>query len=279
MQVFNRRAVRRNRARARAGYEFLHAQGLRILSERLDDVRRIFPRALQIGTRGGVITHPKIEKLFTMDWCGADVAADSENLPFADGSLDLILSVFDLHTVNDVPGALVQMQRALRPDGLMLAAFPGGDSLHELRESLMQAEMALRGGVAPRVAPFADKQAAGALMQRGRFALPVVDSERVTVTYDHPLTLMRELRWMGEGNAIAARDKRNPGKALFAAAADHYIRHHSDPDGRVRAGFEILVLTGWAPHASQPQPLPRGTGKIALADALGTVEHGTGDKP
>jgi hypothetical protein len=171
------------------------------------------------------------------------------------------------------------MRRILKPDGLMMAAFPGGETLYELRESLMHAEMALAGGVSPRVAPFADKQQAGALMQRAQFALPVVDSERITVTYAHPFKLLHELRLMGEGNALAARNRRIPPKALFAAAADYYIKNFSDPDGRIRATFDIIYLTGWAPHESQQQALKPGSGKISLAEALETTEHSTGERP
>lgn len=280
MLVFDRAHVRRHRARARPENDFLFRHALHIVAERLSDVRRDFPRALQIGARPGCrLSAPQIGRLTTMDWQDADVTADGELLPFAPASFDLIVSCFDLHLVNDVPGALAQIKRALKPDGLFIAAFPGGATLSELRDSMMQAEMTVRGGVSPRVAPFADKQDAGALMQRAQFALPVVDSERVVVTYDHPLKLMHELRFMGEGNAVAARARSVPPRALFAAAADHYARHYSDPDGRARATFEIIVMTGWAPHESQQKPLRPGSGKIALADALGTVEHGAGETP
>lgn len=279
-KVFDRAHVRRHRARAHADCDFLFRYALNSLGERLLDVRRDFPRALQIGVRPGcTLVTPRIGRLFTMDWQDGEVTGDEEFLPFAPGTFDLALSCFSLHTVNDVPGALAQLKRTLNPDGLFLAAFPGGDTLIELRESMMQAEMQICGGVSPRVAPFADKQAAGALMQRVQFALPVVDSERIVVTYDHPLKLMRELRMMGESNAVDARRRTIPPRELFAAASDYYIKNFSDPDGRVRATFEIIVLTGWAPHASQQQPLRPGSGKIALADALGTVEQGTGDRP
>lgn len=280
MQVFDRAHVRRHRARAHADSDFLFRYALNSLGERLLDVRRDFPRALQIGVRPGcTLATPRIGRLTTMDWQDAEVTGDEEFLPFAAGSFDLAVSCFGLHTVNDVPGALAQIKRSLKPDGLFLAAFPGGETLTELRESMMQAEMTLSGGVSPRVAPFADKQDAGALMQRAQFALPVVDSERIVVTHDHPLKLMHELRMMGEANAVNARRRTIPPRTLFAAASDYYIKNFSDPDGRVRATFEIIVLTGWAPHASQQQPLRPGSGKIALADALGTAEHGAGENP
>lgn len=280
--IFDRARVRRNRAAMAGGMGFLADHAAMLLAERLDDVRREFPLALQIGARdenGAMARHPKIGRLVRADLHGGDLAMDEELLPFAPASFDLVLSPFALHTVNDVPGALIQIRRALRPDGLFLAAFPGGETLFELRESLMQAEMSLRGGVSPRLYPFMDKPQAGALMQRAHFALPVVDSERVTVTYDDPLKLLRELRLMGEGAAVAARSRAVPPRRLFAAAADYYRRHFSDPDGRVRATFEFITLTGWAPHESQQQPLKPGSGKISLADALGTHEQGTGEKP
>lgn len=280
MQVFDRAHVRRHRARARPESDFMFRRTLDIVAERLGDVRRDFPRALQIGCRPGCrLAGPRIGRLITMDWQDADIAGDEEFLPFAPESFDLVVSCFGLHTVNDIPGALAQIRRALKPDGLFIGAFPGGETLTELRASMMQAEMAVRDGVSPRVAPFADKQDAGALMQRAQFALPVVDSERFVVTYDHPLQLMRELRAMGEGNAVAARPRHTTPRALFAAASEYYMKHFSDPDGRVRATFEVIVLTGWAPHESQPKALRPGSGKIALADALGTVEQGAGEKP
>jgi SAM-dependent methyltransferase len=280
MQVFDRAHVRRHRARAHADCDFLFRYALNSIGERLLDVRREFPLALQTGTRPGLtLATPRIARLVTMDWQDAEIAGDDEFLPFAAGTFDLIASCFNLHNVNDVPGALAQAKRALKPDGLFIAAFLGGETLRELRESMMQAEMQVSGGVSPRVAPFADKQDAGALMQRAQFALPVVDSERIVVTYDHPLKLMRELRLMGEANAVSARSRRIPPRELFAAASDYYIKNFSDPDGRVRATFEIIVMTGWSPHESQQQPLRPGSGKIALADALGTVEQGAGEKP
>lgn len=278
MRVFDRKAVRRNRAQADrpdapdCDFLFAHMQGA--VRERLADVRRVFPRALQHGVRARHAPDygDKAGRLFTMDWDAAQVVADGEFLPFAPQSFDLVTDIFTLHAVNDVPGALAQKLRLLKPDGLFLAAFPGGESLYELRESLMQAEMAVDGGVSPRIFPFIEKQQAGALMQRAQFALPVVDSERVIVTYDHPLKLMRELRMMGEGNAIAERRNRFSSRALFAAACDYYFRHFSEPDGRIRATFEIIYLTGWAPHESQQKPLPRGSGKISLAAALADGE-------
>lgn len=281
MKIIDRHSVRRNRARARDEYAFLYAHILRGMSERLLDIKRDFPRALQIGVRPGyeLDHHGKIDKLITMDWADADICGDEEFLPCAPESFDLIVNIFSLHNINDVPGALIQMRRALKPDGLMIAAFPGGDTLTELRESLMQAELHLKGGASPRIAPFADKQQAGALLQRAQYALPVVDSEYVTVTYDHPLKLMRELRYMGEGNSLVARSRHFAPRALFAAASAYYQQHFSDPDGRIRARFEIIFMTGWAPHESQQKPLPRGSGKISLADALQTTEYGTGEKP
>lgn len=278
MQVFDRQRLRMNQRRARAGHDFLHAHAARSISERLLDINRRFDRAVVIGADLPINTE-KIGTAWRMGSTDAAIMGDEEFLPFAPASLDLAVSIMSLHKVNDVPGALLQARRALKPDGLFMAAFAGGETLYELRESLMQAEISLRGGTSPRVFPFMHKPDAGALMQRAQFALPVVDSERIVATYGDPLKLMHDLRYMGEGNAIAARDHRPPGKALFAAARDYYRQRFSEPDGTVRATFEIIYMTGWAPHESQQKPLPRGSGKIALADALGTVEQGSGERP
>lgn len=280
--IFDRARVCRNRAAMRGDMGFLADHAAKILAERLSDVTRRFPRALQIGARCNpaiLKDTGKTDQTIIADMHGGDVRIDEEFLPFAAQSFDLILSPFSLHTVNDVPGALIQIKRALRADGLFLAAFPGGETLFELRESLMMAEINLRGGASPRLYPFMDKPQTGALLQRAHFSLPVVDSEIVTVTYDDPMKLLRELRLMGEGSAITARSRSIPPKALFDNATAHYRRHFSDPDGRVRATFEFIIMTGWSPHESQQKPLKPGSGKISLATALGTDEHGTGEHP
>jgi SAM-dependent methyltransferase len=180
----------------------------------------------------------------------------------------LVLSVLALHEVNDVPGILIQMRRILKPDGLMLAVMPGGDTLTELRQSLTQAESELYSGASPRVLPFADVRTAGALLQRTGYALPVTDAETLTVRYDHLFALMRDLRGMGTQNALHARPRKPVGRRFFQRAAEIYASDFSDPDGRIRATFSFISLSGWAPHESQQKPLKPGSGKVSLASIL-----------
>jgi SAM-dependent methyltransferase len=285
IKIFDRAAVRRNRNRAAArfaAHDFLFQWTVRQLHDRLGDVRRDFPLALQIGARGDCAA-PQIGRLIRLD-LGENllgpggIQGDEEALPFAAGSFDLVLSPLSLHTVNDLPGALVQIRRALRPDGLFMGAMLGGETLHELRQCLMQAEMSVRNGASPRVAPFADKQQMGSLMQRGGFALPVVDSEIVTVTYENPFRLMRDLRFMGEGNAVAERSRAPLPRAMLQEAARLYAQNFAEPGGRIAATFEIIFLIGWAPHESQQKPLRPGSAEKSLAEALGATETSAGEK-
>lgn len=220
---------------------------MRQIQDRLRDIKRDFPRAVHLSDQDNF---------------------DEEFLPFKSQSLDVLTSNLRLHAVNDLPGALTQIRQALKPDGFFLAAMFGGETLYELRESLTHAELAIKGGVSPRVFPFADKQQMGALLQRAGFALPVVDSDILTVTYENMFALMHDLRGMGEGNMIAARDKRNPGKRLFMEAARYYDEHFKEPDGRIRASFEIIFLAGWAPHESQQKPLKPGSADTSLTEVL-----------
>jgi len=199
---------------------------------------------------------------------GPRVAADAEALPFADGCFDAVLSNMDLHGVNDLPGTLVQIRRMLKPDGLFLAVLPGGATLHELRRALAEAEEAVEGGVSPRVAPFADVRDAGNLLQRAGFALPVADSETLTVSYADPLRLMADLRGKGESNAVAARRRQPLRRGTLLAAAARYRDLFAGADGRVPATFELVTLTAWAPHPSQQKPLAPGSGTVSLGDAL-----------
>lgn len=280
--IFDRARVRENRDRAAShrGHDFLHRWVRESLYARLDDIRRDFDTALCIGAGGasGFPKHAKIGKLIHTDISGkllrhADgpcFQSDEEQLPVADGTLDLVLSPLSLHTTNDLPGALVQIRRALRPDGFFLGAMLGGETLHELRDAMHTAELAVRDGVSPRVAPFADKPQAGALLQRAGFSLPVIDSDVVTVTYGDVFALMRDLRLMGEGNALIRRDKTIPPRSLFAETAGIYAQRYADPDGRIRASFEIIFLSGWAPHESQQKPSLRGSATHSLADFLET---------
>ncbi|NCC21744.1 MAG: SAM-dependent methyltransferase [Alphaproteobacteria bacterium] len=274
-RIFDRRDIRRFRNRSRndfARYDFLVQNSAQSLSDRLCDIRRQFDTAAIDGPCP--FTHPSIRRSYHIgENAPCDIVADNEVLPFAGHSLNLFASILTLHTANDLPGALVQIRRSLTPDGLFLAALFGGETLFELRDAMTRAELATRGGVSPRVFPFADKQQMGSLLQRAGFALPVVDSDLITVTYRDLRALMHDLRGMGQSNAIAARDRRNPGKALFTEAERIYRKAHADEDGRLRATFEIIYLIGWAPHESQQKPLRPGSATARLADALGTNEH------
>jgi SAM-dependent methyltransferase len=207
------------------------------------------------------------------------VVTDEERLPFRDASLDLVVSGLALQFVNDLPGALVQIRRALKPDGLFLAALAGGDTLVELRQAFAAAEAEIEGGASPRVAPFADVRAMGALLQRAGFALPVTDVDRVCVRYDSPVRLMHDLRRMGATNVLAERRRNGLRRATLARLVEGYAERFADPDGRVRASFDIIWLSGWAPHPSQQQPLRPGSARARLADALGTREWSAGEKP
>lgn len=277
--IFDRAALRANRRRANVKFKdhaFLHEWANARLKERLDDVRREFDLGAHFGAPP--FAHAKAKNIYHFDFLNADALADPELPPLADNSLDLITSSMALHTVNDLPGALIQMKRALKPDGLFLAAMAGGETLHELRYALNEAELSLKNGVSPRVFPFADKPQMGSLLQRAGFALPVVDSEIVTVTYENMFALLKDLRGMGQGNAITERSRAPAGRALFLKAAEIYQSKFADKDGRVRASFEIIFLAGWSPHASQQQPLRPGSAQLRLADALDTIEIKAGAK-
>src|SRR5262245_14807744 len=297
MNVFDRRLVRRHRDRAAVRlqeHDFLFREVAERLVDRLDDVTRKFPRALDLGCHGGEIAaalrgRGGIETLVQCDLSSAmalraaangrpTVTADEEVLPFAPESLDLVVSNLSLHWVNDLPGCLLQIRRCLKPDGLFLAAMLGGDTLYELRESLMEAELAEAGGVSPRVSPFADLRDAGGLLQRASLSLPVIDGDRLTVTYANSLKLMRDLRGMGEGNAVRERAGRPLNRPLAARAEEIYRQRFDDAAGRLPATFQIIYLTAWAPAAGQQKALAPGSARGRLAEALGTVEISAGDK-
>ncbi len=281
--VFDRKKTQANRRRAAYNFDkhdFLFDWARRQLAGRLDDIKREFPLGLEIGSRGSLKANKpqKIHKLITIDNFGTpDIIAEEEFLPLASHSIDLVLSTLNLHSVNDLPGALVQIRRALKPDGLFLAAMLGGETLHELRHCMAQAETNIKGGISPRVAPFADKPQMGDLLSRAGFSLPVVDSEIVTVAYENVFKLFADLRGMGEGNALTARYKSNPGKKFFMETARLYHENFSEPDGRIKASFEVIFLIGWAPHESQQKPLRPGSATSRLADALGSTEIKTGE--
>ncbi len=290
--IFDRKLLRARQQRAHAfGAEtFLIDRVAAELGERLSVVLRTFERAVDLGTptdavrrlladSGKIATVVSAVPAVGLRDGALRVAADEEALPFADGSLDLIVSALALQFVNDLPGTLIQIRRALKPDGLFLAALIGGDSLAELREAFAQAESDIEGGVSPRVAPFADLRELGALLQRAGFALPVVDSDRLTVRYGSVFALMRDLRRMGATNVLTERRRTPLRRATLNRMAEIYAQRFVDPDGRARATFEIAWLSGWAPHESQQKPLKPGSAQARLADALGTREISAGEKP
>ena len=294
MQVFDRRLVRLRRDRAAHRlheHDFLFREVAERLGERLEGIRRSFRTVLALGSRGVDDLHPQLESRGVETFVSSDlsaqlvrqapglgVAADGEFLPFASGSFDLVLSCLDLHWVNDLPGLLLQARAALKPDGLFLAAMLGGETLGELHRALLEADLETTGGGSPRISPFADLRDAAGLLQRAGFALPVADSDTITVTYPDAFALMRDLRGMAEANAVAKRSRCFTRRDTLAAAAARYAALFGDGEGRVRATFQVLFLTGWAPAASQQQPLRPGAARNRLADALGTTEHATGDK-
>jgi len=258
------------------------------LGERLSAVLRKFDVAVDLGTPSDAVRRVLAANraIGTVVGAGADsndddlhVAADEELLPFAEGSLDLVVSALALQFVNDLPGALIQIRHALKPDGLLLAAMIGGDSLTELRSAFAAAESEIEGGISPRVAPFADIRELGGLLQRAGFALPVVDSERVTVRYDSALALMRDLRRMGATNILHERLRTPLKRSTLDRVRAIYADRFADVDGRVRATFEIIWLSGWVPHESQQKPLKPGSAAQRLANALGTTERPAGEKP
>jgi SAM-dependent methyltransferase len=291
-RIFDRDLLirRRDRAAAEAAkHDFLLARVADDLAERLTFIQRTFPLAANIGAHHGLVTQKVrgiagIERVIDVERSlrllggeGLRVVADEEALPFADGALDLVMSGLSLQLVNDLPGALLQIRRALKPDGLLLAALLGGATLKELREAWIAAEVDVSGGASPRVAPFADVRDMGALLQRAGFALPVVDSETLTVTYASPLALMQDIKAMGTSNMLVARRRTPVTRGLLLRAAEIYAERHATADGRVPATFEILTLTAWAPHESQPKPLRPGSAQARLAVALGVVEGKVSD--
>ncbi len=292
--VFDRRAVRLHRERAArrfAEFDFLMRAGAERLADRLADMTGRFPLALELGTHGDVLRaaiDPRagIETLISADIAagfaaralGPGLVADEEFLPFAGERFDLVLSNLSLHWVNDLPGALIQIRNCLRPDGLLLASLLGGPTLNELRTCLIEAEAEITGGASPRVSPFVELRDAGALLQRAGFALPVIDSDMLTVTYADAFALMRDLRGMGETNAVAARARHVTRRAILLRASALYAERFAAGDGRINATFDIVTLTGWAPAATQPKPLKPGSAATRLADALASRERQAGEK-
>jgi SAM-dependent methyltransferase len=295
--LFDRALHRRRLHRAAPGYRaaaFLKERAALDAVERLEAIMRTFPVAVDLGARHGAFgrlleespARQRVGLVIETDLSaamlprqGSRLVVDEERLPFADESVDLIVSTLVLHWTNDLPGALVQIRRALKPDGLFLGAILGGSTLTELRQALLQAEVELTGGAGPRVSPFADVMDAAHLLQRAGFALPVADIDHVEASYADPIALLRDLRGMGETNVLIDRPRTPLSRALLARAAEIYGERFARPDGRIRASFDIVTMTGWAPHASQQKPLKPGSARMRLADALGVSEQSAGEKP
>jgi SAM-dependent methyltransferase len=290
--MFDRALIRRRLARAAqlGPAEFLIAHVADDLVERLKPILRRFSLAIELG---GATTHgahalmgsgqvDTVLRLSALPPSRRDsfpsAVADEEALPLGEASVDLVASLLSLQAVNDLPGALAQIKRALRPDGLFIACLLGGESLTELRQSLAQAETELSAGVSPRVAPFADARVLGALLQRAGFALPVTDVEKLTVRYDDAFALMRDLRAMAMTNPLVERDRTPLRRAILLRAAQIYAERFADADGRLRSTFDLVWLSGWAPHESQQRPLRPGSAKSRLAEALGVSELKAGEK-
>ena len=286
-RLFDRARLARNRDRAAAGFEdyaFLKARVSRDIADRLADTSHTFGKALDLGAHDGQLAallaeSEQVGAVEAVDLSSEMVrraqdrglaarVMDEEWLDVPEGSLDLVVSALSLHWVNDLPGTLVQISKALRPDGLFLGALFGTGTLAELRACLMEAETELKGGIAPRISPLPGLQDMAGLMQRAGFALPVVDRDSVTVRYATPLRLLEDLKGMGERAAFVAGAGQPLSRQVLMQALAQYQQDHSDPDGRIRASFEIIHLSGWAPSDSQPKPLKPGSAKASLADAV-----------
>lgn len=283
-QLFDEGLITANREKARTraekGSDFLLELAGRELADRLALVERHFERAVELFGATGVAARAALAtgKIDVVDRVETSTVfgdpgqslttARFESVPLAAESANLILSPLSLHLTNDTPGMLIQMRRALKPDGLLLAAIPGAGTLAELRDVLLSAETELHGGASPRVIPFPDIRDVGSLLQRAGFALPVIDEESFTVRYDNLFALMRDLRAMGMANPLIGRSRKPLTRGFFLRAADLYAERYADPDGRIRATFSMIFVSGWAPHESQQKPLKPGSAKMRLAEAL-----------
>lgn len=290
--IFDRALLRARLDRAAPGYanaDFLKRRAAEDAVVRLEAIMRDFPVAVDLGARTGafrnalassdaaarvgLLVEADLSPAMLAGRTGPRIVADEERLPFAYGRLDLVVSTLALHWTNDVVGALIQIRRALKPDGLFIGSLFGGATLTELRHCLVEAEIETYGGAGSRISPFADAYDAAGLLQRAGFALPVADVDRVTVRYAHPLKLLADLRAMGETSVLAERHPKPLTRQVLGRAFEIYAEKFAEPDGRVPATFEILTLTGWTPDASQQKPLKPGSAKMRLADALGVVEQ------
>ncbi len=284
-RIVDREAYRHARRRARPDDDLL-ARFAGDLVDRLDFVNRTFDRAVDIGARsdhlaralvdGGKARH--VVRLDDLPDTRPDIVASPEWLPLAGQALDLAVSLFALQHCDDLPGTLAQIRAALRPDGLFIGAIAAGDTLHELRDAITTAESEITGGAAPHVMPFVRLPEAGALMQRTGWALPVVDRDAITVRYPTLRDLVRDLRRSGATNVLADRTRRPLARAVWRRCEAIYAERYTDSDGRLRATLDVVWLSGWAPDASQQQPLRPGAASVRLADALGTTERAAGEK-
>ena len=293
MRIFDRQLHARRRARAAASYgdySFLKKLAAEDIALRLSAINRDFPKVLDLGAHDGLLGRtlmsdqlvaPRLGHITTTDISPAfkpDQVVDEEALPFEEQSFDLVVSALSLHWVNDLPGALIQIRRILKPDGLFIGTVLGGRTLTELRQSLLSAEDEIRGGAANRVSPYLDVIDGAGLMQRAGFAMPVADNDARTVRYAHPLRLLQDLRGMGETAAFASRTTPPLTRSILMRAMDTYASRFADPDGRVRATFEFVTLSGWAPSPDQPKAKRPGSATVRLADALGVKEQDAGEK-
>lgn len=286
-RLFDRQLLRRRLDRSARDFSaasFLKRRSAEDVLDTLSAINRHFDVALEIGRRDGsfaqlLAEHPdalsRIGYLIETDlsvYNNPAVVLDEEALPFGDETLDLVVSTLAFHTTNDLPGVLVQLRRALRPDGLLIASQFGGETLVELRRVLMEAELEVRGGSGARIAPFAEGPDCVDLMRRAGFNMPVVDTDKVVVSYAHPLSLLRDLRTMGETNILFDRPRKGLNRAILERVFTLYAERYPHPEGGVRATFEIITLSGWKPHESQQKPLRPGSARVRLADALGVKE-------
>jgi SAM-dependent methyltransferase len=259
--------TRQNRALRSGPASFLLDRVADDLEERLNAVLREFADVADIWTPGEILRKPARDRFKSVTRVGLQ-DCETETLALQPESLDLAVSALAFQFVNDLPGVLSQIRRALRPDGLLLAAMIGGDTLTELRQSFAAAEAELEGGVSPRVAPFADLRDIGALLQRAGLALPVTDVDRIVVRYDSAFALMQDLRRMGATNILVERRRTPTRRATMLRMAQIYGERFADPDGRIRATFDVIWLSGWAPHESQQKPLRPGSATVGLAEAV-----------
>lgn len=268
-RLFDAEQIARNLARRSGPDNFVRDLVLEDLADRLSTYKRDFARAVLIGPDAGTLPQTLVTANGPVSAVRIEAFAGEEFPALPEGEQDLIVSLLHLQVVNDVPGHLARLRRALKPDGLLLAAFLGGETLTELREAFLAADLAVSGGASARIAPMAQVRDAGALLQRAGFALPVADVETHRVRYGTPFALMTELKALGASNPLADRPRRFATRSLLAAAAEAYASRDSDPDARVRATLEIIWLAGWVPHESQQKPLRPGSATVSMKDVLG----------